>query len=161
MVSFLFYLQIMLLAPRTRRAAAPWMQPSTGGMSAPGRNCAPTLPRRRRGCCELANNDNKMLRQGDGQYPNGQCLPSLRRKLSSPNPCWRPLSGSDIGAGADGGALRRASARYHLVNSATHRLRFMGKSMGAIPGATPFVAREGRKPGVERSPGALVEPVPV
>jgi hypothetical protein len=37
----------------------------------------------------------------------------------------------------------------------------MGKSMGAIPGATPFVAREGRKPGVERSPGALVEPVPV
>jgi len=54
MVSFLFYLQIMLLAPRTRRAAAPWMQPSTGGMSAPGRNCAPTLPRRRRGCCELA-----------------------------------------------------------------------------------------------------------
>jgi len=74
--------------------------------------------------------------------------------VATPSPCWRPLSGIDIGAGADGGSTTAASARYHFVSNPTHRHWIMGKSMGAIPGATPFVAREGRDTGSWANPWA-------
>ena len=98
-----------------------------------------------------------MLRQGDGQYPNGRVSAIAAQEVVAPSPCWLPPSReSDIGSGADGGTLRRPRP-VPFVNSATHRLRIMGKSMGAIPGHP--LRPEKAKTGDETLSGALVEPV--
>ena len=143
-----FYLQIMLLAPA--QGGLQHLDAAISGRHvSPGRNCSgPLCPVDAGAAASWLTMTTKCCAKVTGNTRMGsvrhRCAGSCR-----PQPLLAASVRERHRRRGRRGNTTAASARYHFVNSATHRLRIMGKSMGAIPGATPAMALRSRKTGDE------------